>query len=324
MSEDRILEELQQRVARLGAAEVVDAEEFRAVVEEYARMSHQFAKVLAISDKYQRLLETVANGGSGIAHRTGNKTERRGAGPRGAASRKGDPGARGTPGMAPDVEALVRRLRQHADEDVRTLANHFEKQQAQLVKIMSISDVYQSQLRETTLKLELMARTDMLTELANRRDMSERLEMESARSARSGQTFGVILFDIDNFKRVNDTYGHDAGDRVLISVAETFRAVLRGSDVCARWGGEEFLILCPETDLEQTRAVAEKCRQAVERREFPQGLEFLRITISGGVSATRQPQYTWERMLRDADTALYEAKNSGKNKVISAASASGP
>ena len=201
-------------------------------------------------------------------------------------------------------------------EEFRALKERFLKLQAQLDKIMSISDVYQSQLRESTLKLEKMARTDTLTELSNRRDMTERLEMESARSARSGRAFGIILFDIDLFKSVNDNYGHEAGDKVLITVGELFRSVLRGSDLCARWGGEEFLILCPETDLDQTLAVAEKCRRAVETAPFLFSGQTVQVTVSGGVSAMRPHcDWDWELLVREADAALYQAKDGGRNRV---------
>jgi diguanylate cyclase len=301
MSDDAVLARLRERLEHLNHGDTVDVVEFRALVELYASLVHKFDKVLAISDKYQRLLETVATGGtpgSGDSHpRTGSAGRSREA-------------------LSPTVEGLVQRLREHPDEDVAKLVNRFVKLQAQLTKIMSISDVYQSQLRETTLKLEKMARTDVLTELSNRRDMTEHLDMESARSARSGRTFGIILFDIDHFKSVNDKHGHEAGDAVLVAVGEVFRSVLRSTDLCARWGGEEFLILCPETDLGQTAAVAEKCRCSVETTVIPIAEKALQVTVSGGVSAmSPHCDWDWELLVREADAALYQAKTTGRNKV---------
>ncbi|TVR72457.1 MAG: GGDEF domain-containing protein [Spirochaetaceae bacterium] len=281
--------------------DAVDLEEFRALEERYARLERKFDKVLAISDKYQRLLESVTVAGTRDPADSPART--------GATARS--PGT-----LPPAMEELVQRLREHPEGDVATLVKRFEKLQAQLAKIMSISDVYQSQLRETTLKLEKMARTDVLTELSNRRDMTEHLEMESARSARSGRAFGIILFDIDFFKGVNDNHGHEAGDTVLITIGEVFRSVLRGTDLCARWGGEEFLILCPETDLDQTAAVAEKCRRSVETRVIPLAEKRLQVTVSGGVSAMRPGcDWDWELLVREADAALYHAKSGGRNRV---------
>lgn len=273
--------------------DTVDLQAFLDLQERYNKLEHKFDKVLAISDKYQQLLESVSLSG----HHTRTTTRSRGP-------------------LSPGADALVQRLKDHRDNDVQLLVRRFVKLQLQLAKIMSISDVYQTQLRESTLKLEKMARTDMLTELSNRRDMTEHLEMESLRSARTGRVFGIILFDIDFFKSVNDNYGHSAGDAVLITVGKVLRSELRGSDLCARWGGEEFLLLCPETDLDQTRAVAEKCRQAVESASVSTSGETIRVTVSGGVTALRPPcDRDWEMLVREADDALYLAKNRGRNRV---------
>ena len=217
-------------------------------------------------------------------------------------------------------ETLTDRLRGHDDPYVRELVVLYEKTQAQMNKIMSISDVYQAQLHDTTLQLERMARTDMLTGLANRRDMTERLMMETARCERHERFFAVVLYDIDNFKRVNDTWGHKAGDEVLKRVAEAIQSVLRVSDVCARWGGEEFLVFCPDTDLDRAVVVAEKCRVAVENAYVSVRDETITVTISGGVCSCAEVSHPvdWEQMLLKADTAMYAAKMGKKNRIVAA------
>ena len=271
----------------------VSNEEFLQLATDYIRLSERFSKVLEISDKYHELVRSVNLNEFGTPRR------------RPAVS------AGELEGKMQEVLARVDALE---DPDLKVLAKQYRKLHSQLSKIMAISDVYQSQLRDTTLRLELMARTDMLTELSNRRDMSERLVMESARSTRNNQPYGIVLFDIDDFKRVNDTYGHEAGDQVLVMVATTLRENLRASDVCARWGGEEFLLLCPETTLDQVAAVAEKCRQAVELESIQSAGKKLSVTVSGGISSGAEQD--WEALVREADIALYEAKTQGKNQVV--------
>lgn len=293
MSDAPDIAQLKLRIQELSADPSVSKEEFLHLASDYIRLSERFTKVLEISDKYQELLRSVNLNETGTPRRR--------------------PGA-----SAGEIEGgmhdLLTRIDTSFDQDAKMLAKQYKKLNAQLTKIMAISDVYQSQLRDTTLRLELMARTDMLTELSNRRDMSERLVMESARSTRNKQPYGVALFDIDDFKRINDTYGHEAGDEVLVMVAATLRGNLRASDVCARWGGEEFLVLCPETTVEQVTGVAEKCRQAVASGSIQSAGKQLRVTVSGGTSSGSTED--WETLVREADTALYEAKARGKNQVV--------
>jgi diguanylate cyclase len=286
-----------------GADEFVPINEFRELANAYIELAERFDKVLEISDKFQVLISSVEQGEFGPGERSTTNRKRS-----------------VTPADNPTNELIERILIDpDAGSDARSLAKRYRRLESRLSKIMSISDVYQSQLRSTTLRLEQMARTDVLTELANRRDMTERLVMESARSARHGQPYGVGLFDIDNFKRINDTRGHDVGDRVLIEIAKTLRSVLRTSDVCARWGGEEFLVLCPATDASQVLTVAEKCRVAVESLSINVSGSPLGVTVSGGVSsAAGGSDNDWEELVRRADVALYEAKFAGKNRIVTA------
>jgi diguanylate cyclase (GGDEF)-like protein len=158
--------------------------------------------------------------------------------------------------------------------------------------------------------------TDTLTGVANRRYILELLELEFAQRRHGDQHFGLIMADIDHFKRINDTYGHQTGDRVLQSVANTLRACLRQQDKIGRYGGEEFLILMPFTPPEQARQIAERCRQAIAELVLPDNLP-LSLTISLGVTSQIKNQVSnADDLIHQADIAMYEAKNLGRNRVV--------
>ena len=161
-------------------------------------------------------------------------------------------------------------------------------------------------------RLELMAVTDGLTGLYNHRFIFERLEEETAKVVRYGRPLSIIMLDVDNFKRVNDTFGHRAGDEVLQSLTHAIMAAVRISDVAGRYGGEEFLVLLPETDLGAARVVAEKIRYTVSQLQFKS--KNLSITVSAGIAEAEQEE-SYEALLNRADTNLYRAKRGGKNRV---------
>lgn len=163
-------------------------------------------------------------------------------------------------------------------------------------------------------RLHHNAMTDPLTALLNRRAMEGQLQVEHARSSRHHDTYGLIMGDLDLFKRVNDTHGHDVGDEVLRELAERIRASVRIEDAVARWGGEEFLILLPATGTENALIVAEKIRRKVCDKPFPTSTMPLPITISLGVAvfnADPEP----DEVIKRADQALYRAKENGRNRV---------
>ena len=189
------------------------------------------------------------------------------------------------------------------------------KQAEQFEKVMAISDQYQASLREATTRLERMARVDSLTGLANRRDMVEHLDVELVRARRQQRPFSVILFDIDDFKKVNDHFGHQSGDQTLVAVAALVKTLLRRTDLCARWGGEEFLILCPETAGEEALVVAEKCRAEVAALVVSSTGGPISVTLSGGVGVFRNESAGWEPVVARADAGLYRAKVAGKNRI---------
>ena len=166
-------------------------------------------------------------------------------------------------------------------------------------------------------QLQRQATVDELTALANHRRFRDALDFEFKRMRRTHRPLALVLFDIDNFKAVNDTYGHPQGDRVLQAVAKVLRDACRSTDVPARYGGEEFALILPETDLDGGYTIAEAIRRGVEALEVP--LEdggVLQRTISAGVSALDRFTVDPAALIQASDTALYEAKRAGKNRTV--------
>ena len=162
------------------------------------------------------------------------------------------------------------------------------------------------------------ASTDGLTELANRREFEDSLANEISRAERFGGTLALILADLDNFKQVNDRFGHQAGDEVLRSFADILRETVRDIDVAARYGGEEFAILLPQTDIAGAEALAERLREAVESRAMAEASDGpVTVTSSFGVASFPEAG-TGPGLFAAADEALYRAKRAGKNCVVCA------
>ena len=162
--------------------------------------------------------------------------------------------------------------------------------------------------------LEVAAMTDPLTGLLNRRATWEHFKHEVFRFQRTGDPFVILLADLDFFKRINDTDGHDAGDKILIEVGRRLEKIVRGQDIISRWGGEEFLILLPETAIDGGMVLAEKIRANIEREPFIVDGKKIPLTLSIGVSVFSSDK-TIEECIKSADEALYRAKNSGKNRI---------
>lgn len=161
---------------------------------------------------------------------------------------------------------------------------------------------------------EHAARTDELTGLSNRRDMQHRLNEEFSRYQRSGHHFSVALIDLDLFKHINDEYGHDAGDHVLREFAAAMQSLIRQTDVAARWGGEEFLILLTDTSLLPALTLAERLRQKVARHDFSFAGKTMPVTMSAGVCSIAKAGSV-DELLKQADLYLYSAKESGRNRI---------
>jgi diguanylate cyclase (GGDEF)-like protein len=160
-------------------------------------------------------------------------------------------------------------------------------------------------------ELHHLSVSDPLTGLYNRRRINELLEEYTNNAKRYQDTFSLILFDIDDFKHINDQYGHNTGDQVLIRVAEVAKNILRKTDYIGRWGGEEFLILLPKTGKENAAEIAEKLRMEIQAIVFPDGFS---VTCSFGVSEYSE-LLEIDSVVNNADKAMYHAKNNGKTRV---------
>ena len=168
-----------------------------------------------------------------------------------------------------------------------------------------------------------LATRDELTGLPNRRAMQDLMELEHRRSLRSGRPLILAELDIDHFKNINDTHGHATGDRALQAFTGTVRASVRDTDVLARWGGEEFVLMLCETQLEDARELLERVRLAVAAVDIPHPAGTLRLSVSAGL-ALHLPGERIDHTLERADQALYTAKALGRNRVVAAPSVSRP
>lgn len=169
-------------------------------------------------------------------------------------------------------------------------------------------------------KYQRFATTDALTGLHNRGWLDDTFDREIKRSERDELPLALIMIDVDDFKKYNDDYGHLSGDRVLITVADAIRSPLRPNDLVARFGGEEFAVLLPETTLDNARIIAERLRENVSRSDpgMLDGKQLPNVTISMGIAA-RRPKYSLDMMIAAADVAMYHAKRNGKNRFEIAA-----
>ncbi|TLP36187.1 GGDEF domain-containing protein [Arcobacter arenosus] len=161
-------------------------------------------------------------------------------------------------------------------------------------------------------KHKVLSITDKLTGVFNRLKLDEALNDEFNRSSRFKSNFGVIIIDIDYFKKINDTFGHLVGDQVLIEFAKILETNIRKIDVLGRWGGEEFMIICPETNFQGTIKVAQSLREIISEYEF---LTVNKINASFGVSAYNKDDENIDKIIARADSALYKAKVNGRNRV---------
>jgi len=162
---------------------------------------------------------------------------------------------------------------------------------------------------------EQLAYTDQLTQLSNRRGALNKLEMERSRIARNKEPLSVILCDVDHFKRVNDRYGHNAGDAVLVRIGEIFTRLIREQDTVARWGGEEFLFILPQTPARNAAVLSQKIQQTLAGELIEFEGNGIAITVSMGIEQMDANQAI-DEVINHADKHLYEAKNAGRNRTF--------
>ncbi|MCX8998903.1 PleD family two-component system response regulator [Rhizobiaceae bacterium BDR2-2] len=180
---------------------------------------------------------------------------------------------------------------------------------------------YNDRLRAGLQQTMELAITDPLTGLSNRRYLDNHIKTLFARATARGRALSVCIADIDRFKSINDMYGHDAGDEVLRQFAARIRGAVRGADLACRFGGEEFVVVMPDTDREAAVSVAERLRLSIEGTPFALRGSDLRVNVTAslGIATIGDETHTPERLFKQADEALYEAKNMGRNRVVAAA-----
>ena len=213
-----------------------------------------------------------------------------------------------------DIESKRRAMAAGADDFLTKPVTPLELEirMSSMLRIKELTD----QIQAANQMLAEMAVTDPLTSLVNRRSLDEHLEREWARSQRYGNSFSVLMLDVDFFKKVNDNHGHAVGDQVLRLVSETIKQVVRQTDVVGRYGGEEFMVLAPETSSRNAKILADRIRvriagASLDHRDLPG------ITVSLGVSSTdRRDIPSVTELVALADAALYAAKHAGRDRVV--------
>ncbi|MCD2449660.1 diguanylate cyclase [Methylicorpusculum oleiharenae] len=171
-------------------------------------------------------------------------------------------------------------------------------------------------LKDANARLTLLAMTDPLTGAHNRRYFIDMLKNEMSRARRYQHPMSLMVIDIDRFKNINDSFGHDAGDQVIMEVVKTSAEVLRKNDVFSRFGGEEFTILMPETTLEEAAQIAARLCEKVAETQLATDHHQINFTVSGGVVQLEDGDLTPEAILKRADIALYQAKQQGRNRIV--------
>ena len=172
----------------------------------------------------------------------------------------------------------------------------------------------ESEVKRQTVELQKLANTDKLTGLYNRLKTDEELERNFKYFTEHNENFSIVIFDIDLFKNINDIHGHQVGDRTLVEVSKIMKENCRSTDILGRWGGEEFMLICPSSNLKNTLKIAQDIRKMIDKKNFAR---IKHLSISAGV-AEIQAHASIDKLVNAADSALYEAKNNGRNQVRTA------
>lgn len=198
----------------------------------------------------------------------------------------------------------------------RKLLSEFRRLEAEYQKTKRSLEIREIEVRAILAQAHELANTDVLTFLPNRRKILSSLQEEVIRSNRYHTPLSISILDIDHFKKVNDTYGHVAGDQVLRSVAARLRAHIRHPDTIGRYGGEEFLIVLPNSELQAAAEQASRLCQQIRDLQIDLNDQVVSVTISVGVAQFQIESETWEQLLHRADEALYRAKELGRNRWV--------
>jgi diguanylate cyclase len=203
-------------------------------------------------------------------------------------------------------------------QDTRIIQASALRSHEELLGTRKQVEVAQAKIKELEQELNQVSelvQQDQLTGALNRRGMDAAFEREATRADRSHHPICVALLDIDNFKRLNDTLGHQAGDQALVHLSSVIKETLRPSDSVARYGGEEFIVILPEIGLEEAAATIERLQRELTKKFFLHENDRVLVTFSAGV-AQRAPEESQEDVIGRADKAMYEAKKTGKNRVV--------
>lgn len=213
------------------------------------------------------------------------------------------------------ITELSDRYQKAARENTLHLSKRYDRQIRLLERVLRISDRYQLMLKDLNVALREASTHDLLTGIANRRLMTDCCCQADERFMSRKIPYSLIVIDVDHFKRVNDTYGHDFGDQVLVELARTFHSKMRNTDVCSRWGGEEFLGLMNQACLADAEKVATRLLEAVRSAKITYRQEVVTLTVSMGLAEHEEGE-TYAETFRRADEALFAAKRMGRNRYV--------
>lgn len=206
----------------------------------------------------------------------------------------------------PDKDNLTEKYKKILDE--------FQLMESELKKTERALEIKEIELKAVLAQAHEISNTDVLTFLPNRRKVIVDLQEEVIRSTRYGTPLSISLVDIDHFKNINDTYGHATGDEVLRTFSARLREQIRNPDTLGRYGGEEFLIVLPNSEVKAAVEQASRLCQHIRTMQVESNDHVLSVTISIGVAQYRIGQENWEQFLHRADTAMYQAKNNGRDQ----------
>jgi diguanylate cyclase (GGDEF)-like protein len=223
------------------------------------------------------------------------------------------------------IEEQVGRLERVSDisdlyqsqvlETNRSLTERYERQLRLLDRVVRISDLYQASLKDLNISLVEASTHDPLTGIANRRFMAERCIQEDQRATRHGTTYSMIVLDVDHFKLINDEHGHATGDLMLVDFVKALTSSLRHYDVCARWGGEEFLALLIDADLATAEIVARRMLANIRDLRVP--VDDLELSLTASIGLTQHKgDESYDATFRRADKALLLAKTAGRDRLV--------